>query len=56
MWVQLELKARQLFLDPIEGRITQGPADAIREFENLQRLLETGTMDHLTLAKLEVVY
>ncbi|WP_212452723.1 hypothetical protein [Bradyrhizobium japonicum] len=56
MRVQLELKARQLFADPIDGRITQGPTDAIREFKNLQRLLETGTTDNLALAKLEIVY
>ena len=42
---QLELKARQLFVDPIDGRITHGPTDAIRELKNLQRQLETGTMD-----------
>ena len=56
MRVQLELKAKQLFAGPIDGRITQELRDAIRAFQILQRLPETGTMDNLTLAKLGIVY
>jgi len=56
MRVQLELKARQLFAGPIDGRITQGLTDAIRAFQILQRLPETGTINNLTLAKLGIVY
>lgn len=56
MRVQLELKARSLYAGPIDGRITQELRDALRAFQILQRLPETGTMDNLTLAKLGLIY
>jgi len=56
MRVQLELKARDLYAGPIDGRLTDDVRNAIRAFQIVQRLPETGTMDNQTLAKLGISY
>lgn len=56
MRVQLELKARHLYDGPIDGRLTQDVRNSLRAFQLVQKLLDTGTMDNSTLAKLGIVY
>jgi peptidoglycan hydrolase-like protein with peptidoglycan-binding domain len=56
MRVQLELKARNLYAGPIDGKFTQDVRNSIRAFQILQGLAENGTMDNATLAKLGVTY
>ncbi len=56
MRVQLELKSRKLYDGPIDGRMSEGFRNALRAFQILQRLPDTGTMDNATLARLGIVY
>ncbi|WP_456862016.1 peptidoglycan-binding protein [Bradyrhizobium sp. USDA 4503] len=56
MRVQLELKARGLFAGAIDGRLTDELRNALRAFQIVNRLPETGTMDNTTLSRLGIVY
>jgi peptidoglycan hydrolase-like protein with peptidoglycan-binding domain len=56
MRVQLELKARNLYTGPIDGKITHEVRNSIRAFQILQKLPENGTMDNATLARLGIAY
>jgi peptidoglycan hydrolase-like protein with peptidoglycan-binding domain len=56
MRVQLELKARGFYAGPVDGRLTDEVRNALRAFQIVQRLPESGTMDNATLAKLGITY
>ncbi|WP_170849641.1 peptidoglycan-binding domain-containing protein [Tardiphaga sp. OK245] len=56
MRVQLELKTRGFYNGPVDGKLTQDVRDALRGFQIVNKLPDTGTMDNSTLAKLGIVY
>jgi peptidoglycan hydrolase-like protein with peptidoglycan-binding domain len=56
MRVQLELRAKGIYSGAIDGKMTSDLRDAIRAFQIIQKLPETGSMDDGTLAKLGILY